>query len=74
MVRSILAWWEVEWKESTILRKRKISCLAAAVVIVFCGILRGGEVFLTSPKGILRFWEYNTPRNGKSHVMVNLQG
>ena len=37
-----------------------------------CGILRGEEVFLTSPKGMLRFWEYNTPRNGKSHVMVTL--
>ena len=36
---------------------REISWMAAAVVIVFFKGLRGGDVFLTSMKGILKCWE-----------------
>ena len=36
---------------------REISCLDAAVVIGFCGGLRGEELFMMSLKGMLKFWE-----------------
>ena len=37
--------------------RREIYFLAVAVVIGFCGGLRGEELFLASLKGILRSWE-----------------
>ena len=45
-----------------------------AVVIRFCGGLRGEEVLLTPLKGMMNSWEETRLRKGQSHVMVNLQG
>ena len=73
MVKSFLAGLEVEWKESTRPRKRKISCVAAAVVIGFCEVLIGEEFFLASLKDMLKFWEETRLRNRKFHVGVTLQ-
>ena len=56
------------------IRKREISCLAAAVVIVFCRRLRGEDVLLTSMKGILNCFEETSLKTEKSHVMVTLKG
>ena len=39
------------------MRRKDISCLAADVVVVFCGGLQGEELFLTYLKGILEIWE-----------------
>ena len=39
------------------IRKREVSCLEAAVLIGFCVVLKGGEVFLASMKGMPKFWE-----------------
>ena len=46
VVKALLALWEEEWEGADPPRKRKISCMAAAVVIGFCGGLRGEEVLL----------------------------
>ena len=56
VMKALLAGCEVEWEGEEQLSKRRISCLAAAVVIGFCGDLRGEEVLLTSLKGMLKFW------------------
>ena len=47
VVKALVVRWEVEWKGAHQIRKRSISCVSAAVVIGFCGGLRGEEVFLT---------------------------
>ena len=39
-----------------------ISCLAEAVVIVICRVLKGEEVLLTYMKGILKKWEETRPK------------
>ena len=43
-------------------------------MIGFFGGLQGEEVFLTSMKGIIKFWEETEMKKGKSHVMVTLKG
>ena len=53
---------------------REISCLDAAVVIGFCGGLRGEELFMMSLKGMLKFWEDSRKNKHLSHVMVTLKG
>ena len=47
VVKALLVRWEVYWKGVHQLRKRRVSCVLAAVVIGFCGGLRGEEFFLT---------------------------
>ena len=49
--------WEAEDRRESIMRRKDISCLAADVVVVFCGGLQGEELFLTYLKGILEIWE-----------------
>ena len=53
---------------------REISCLATAVVIGFCGGLRGKEVFMTSLKGMLKLWEETKSKKYCPHAMVTLKG
>ena len=48
--------------------------MEAAVVIGLCGGLRGEEVLLSSPKGVIKFWEETRLRKGQPHIMVNIQG
>ena len=55
MVKVLLEGWYSEWRREGLTRRREIFCLAAAVVIDFCGGLQGEEVFMTSLKGMLRF-------------------
>ena len=55
------------------MRIREISCLAAAVVIDFCGGLRGEEVFLTSLKEIFKFWEEKINKKDLLNNMVTLK-
>ena len=54
-VKDMLVGWDIVCKSEAKTQKRKISYLLAAVVIEFYGGLQGGEVFLTSMKGILNF-------------------
>ena len=57
MIKDLLEIWDTEWRREELMRRRNICCLAATMVIGFCGGLRGDEVFLTSLKGILKLWE-----------------
>ena len=45
-----------------------------AVVIDFCGGLRGEEVLLESLEVMLNFWEETRKRRKQSHLMANLKG
>ena len=57
MIKDFLVGWDTYWMREGLMRKGKISCLVAAVVIVFCGGFRVEEVFLASLKEMLKFWE-----------------
>ena len=70
----LLDGWEEEWEGADSLMKRKIPFVSAAVVIRFCGGLRGEEVFLSSLKWMLNLWEYTRLRKVQPHIMVNFQG
>ena len=48
--------------------------MAADVVIVFCGGLRGEELFLTPMKVVLKFWEETIKKKDLSRIMVILKG
>ena len=52
----------------------EVSCLEAAVVIGFGGVLRVEEVFLASLEGMLKFWEETRLRRKQYHVMATLKG
>ena len=56
------------------MRIREISCLVAAVVIGLYGGLLGEEVFMTSLKGMLKFWEEKRNNKDLSHIIVTLKG
>ena len=51
-----------------------ISCVDVAVVVSLCGDIRGENVFLTSLKGIVKFWGKTRLKKGQPHIMVTLQG
>ena len=48
--------------------------MMAEVVIGLCGGLRGEEVFFSSLKGMLKFWEETRLRKQQPYSMVTLQG
>ena len=43
------------------------------MVILFCGKLRGEELFITSLRVMLKFWEETRLRNEEYHIMVTLK-
>ena len=57
IIKALLEVWDTECRREGLLRRREIFCLYADVVLVFHGCLRGNEVFLTSLRGMLTFWE-----------------
>ena len=73
-VKALLEGWDAYWRREGLMRIREISHMAAAVVIAFCGVLRGGEVFMKSLKGMLQFWEKTRKKNDLSHITVTLKG
>ena len=47
--------------------------MSCDVVTYFCGGLRGEEVFLTSLKGMLKFWEEKRMNKSFPHILVALK-
>ena len=74
IINALLEGWDTEWRREVFLSRREIFFLSAAVVISFCGGLQGEEVFLTSIKGMLKFWEETRNKKDLSHIMVTLKG
>ena len=56
------------------MRRREISCLDDAVVIGFCVVLRGEEVFLTYLNGMIKFREEKRNKKDFPRVMMTLKG
>ena len=73
MVKCLLGGWYTWWKRGVIIWIRNISCLASAVMIGFYIILRGEELFITSLRVMLKFWEETRLRNEEYHIMVTLK-
>ena len=58
MIKALLEGWERGWRKikERCEPQREVACLAAAVVIRFCGGLRVEEVFFASQEGMLNVW------------------
>ena len=74
VIKAPLARWEEEWEGEDPPKKIRISYVMAEVVIGLCGGLRGEEVFFSSLKGMLKFWEETRLRKQQPYSMVTLQG
>ena len=72
VVKALLDGWEKNWEGAYPPSKIRISCVAAAGVIIFCVGLSREEIFLSSLKGVLDFWEDKKLQKGQAHVMVTL--
>ena len=57
IVKAQLMGWDTECKRELMSQKNEISCLEAVVVIGFSRGLWVEEVFITSLKVTLKFWE-----------------
>ena len=72
-VKDLFEGWDTWWKRDVISQIITLSCLVSAVMIGFYIILRGEEVFITSLRLMLKFWEETRLRKEHYHIMVTLK-